>query len=137
MLGVPIGEAEAAVRLGAADLFRLGCAVNAVTGTAQADPRGAHRIIGTGWNVQLATNFFRFGGFAENFGTEKIGWVESRFFDDELSDRALLLVGRDAAGEMRDEIGAFPKDIDRFAVKMNAGESGAGGPRRIDARNFD
>ena len=75
MFGVPVREAEAAMRFGAADLLRLRRAVNAVARTTQANPRCADGVIRTGGDVELAANFFCFGGFAENFRAEKIGGI--------------------------------------------------------------
>jgi len=50
-LRVPVGEVDAAVRLGPADALRVRSAVDAVV-VAETDPRGADRIQGTRGNVE-------------------------------------------------------------------------------------
>src|SRR5436190_18283885 len=66
VLGVPIGETEAAVRFRAADLFGLRCAVDAVTGFVQADPGGADGIVRARRDGELVVDFLGFFGFGEN-----------------------------------------------------------------------
>ena len=51
--GIPIGEAEAAVRFRFSDVLRAGCAVHAIAGQVEADPRQAYGIVGAGWNEQF------------------------------------------------------------------------------------
>ena len=137
MIGVPVGEAEAAVGFGAADLFGLGSAVNAVAGTIEADPGGADGVIRAGWDGEFVIDLFGFFGFGENGGIKKVTGIGGGFGHVKGADGALLHFGGDAAGKMSDEVGGFAEDIDGFAVEMNAGEGGFFARGRIDARDFD
>ena len=53
VLGVPIGQAEAAVGFGAADQLGAGGAVDAVAGFVQANPGDADRVVRAGGQDQL------------------------------------------------------------------------------------
>ena len=104
--GVPIGEAEAAVGFGAADVLGTGCAVDAVAGAVEADPDGADGIVGAGLEGQLAVELTGFLGFGKDFGVEKVGGVGGGTGDVEFADGALFGELGDAAGEVGDEVGA-------------------------------
>ena len=51
---IPVGEAEAAVRLGAADFFGIGGAMQAVAGAVEPDPGEAHGIVRPGRDDELS-----------------------------------------------------------------------------------
>src|SRR6266496_3790246 len=75
---VPVGQAKAAVGLGAAHVFGLGRPVNAVTGLIQAEPDGADRVVRAGLKNEFAAEFLRFGGFGKHRRIECVIWVERR-----------------------------------------------------------
>src|SRR5437868_754685 len=70
ILGIPIGEAKAAVRFGAANLLRIRRAMNAVAGFVEPDPGDADGIIRAGRDYKLRFDLPRFGRFRKNFGIE-------------------------------------------------------------------
>src|SRR5581483_2650356 len=59
---VPVGEADAAVRLGLADLARVGRAVNAVGGRSEIDPDEADRIVWARFDDQWFFGFHALPG---------------------------------------------------------------------------
>ena len=105
-LGVPIGEAEAAVRFGAAHVLGARGAVDAVAGAVEADPHGADGVVRTGWKREFAADLLGFLRLGKNFRIEKISWIWRGADDVEFADGALLGEVRDAAREVRDEVGA-------------------------------
>ena len=48
ILCIPVCQAETAVRLRAANVFRAGGAMDAIAWLVESDPDGAHRIVRTG-----------------------------------------------------------------------------------------
>src|SRR6266478_3931703 len=70
-LSVPIGEADASVRLGLADVLRLRGAVDAVA-VAEIDPGTANRIVGTGGDGE---GLFRLHALEVELGRVVIGRV--------------------------------------------------------------
>ena len=66
--GVPVGEAETAVRAGAGDIFRLGCSVDPVALEGKSDPGGADGVIGAGRKNKLVGDALLLGGEGEDLG---------------------------------------------------------------------
>src|SRR5215471_20438119 len=52
--GIPIGESDAAMRLGLADTFRMRRPMNSITCLGQIDPDQADRIVGTGRDAKFS-----------------------------------------------------------------------------------
>lgn len=136
VFGVPVGEAEAAVRFGPADLFGFGSAVDAIAGTAEADPGGANGIVRSGGNGEFAADLAGFGGFAEDGGIKMVGGIESGLGNVELANGTFLNLGGDATREMGQKIGFATENVQRFAVEVDAGKGGARGGRGINPRDF-
>ena len=80
-LGVPVGQAKAAVGFGASDLFGFRGAVNAVARAVEADPPGADGIIRSGGNNESVVDALALGDAGENFRVEGIIGVGSEGHD--------------------------------------------------------
>ena len=70
--GIPIGEAEAAMRFGVADGFGGGGAMDAIAGTVEADPGDTNRIVGAGRDAQALADGGGFGIIGEQVGIKGI-----------------------------------------------------------------
>ncbi|GEM_PF-2972414 len=71
-LGVPVGEAKAAMGFGAAYLFGLGGAVDSVAWAIEGDPSGADGIVRSGWNDESVVDALTLCDIGENLRIEGI-----------------------------------------------------------------
>src|ERR1035438_1344252 len=84
--------------------FRVGRAVDAVTGFVQANPRHADGVVGSGRQDELRLYLPRLGGFGEDVRVKGVVRIRGDLDDVQLADGSLLDVLRDAAREMRQQV---------------------------------
>ena len=70
--GVPVGEAEATVGASPGDIFRFGCAMDAVALQGKTDPGGADGVIGSRGKNQFVGDAFLLGNEGEDFRVEGV-----------------------------------------------------------------
>ena len=122
ILRVPVGQPETAVRFRAPDLLRSRRAVHAVAGFVQADPRHADRIVRTRRQnpaVAERLQFRRFGKQLRVHGVVGMGRDDAHV---QFTHRAFLHMRRDAAREMREQIGVRVKGLQEFSRQMDDDE---------------
>jgi len=101
--GVPVGQAETAVGLGAADLLRRRRSVDTVAGAVQTDPGDADRVVGSGGNDELAAERLGFGGLGEGRGVEGVVGIGDDDGHAEFADGAFFDIAGDAHRKMREK----------------------------------
>ena len=123
VFGVPVGEAEAAVRFGAAHIFRLRRAVDAVARLVEAEPHRAHRIVRAGLKDEFASKFLGLGGLRKYRRVEGVVRIRRERGDVQLfAERAFIHARRDAAREMSQHIAVRAKDLELPFVEKDADE---------------
>ena len=70
--GVPVGEAETAVRTGAGDIFRLRRAVNAIPLKGETDPGRTHGVVRAGRKNKTVGDALLLSGEGEDLGVEGV-----------------------------------------------------------------
>lgn len=126
VLSVPVRQPEAAVGLGPAHLFRAGGAVNAIAWFVQADPSDADGIVGTGRQDQPGVQLPRLGGFRKYVRVEGVVRVRGDDSNAQFAEGPFLDPLRDAAWEVREQVGLGVERLQDFAGQADGDESGLG-----------
>ena len=116
--------------LRARNFFRLGRAVDAVAGQAQADPGRADRIARPRRQHHFMRDALGLGGVGEERRIERVVGIGIDHLDREDAVRPLVLVLRDGAGEEGDD---FAAGVERLDAGFREDESAARRPCGIGA----
>src|SRR5687768_7503947 len=100
ILGVPVRQAEAAVRFGAADLIGTRGAVDALVGFVEGDPRATCWVVWAGRDDQFAFDRLGFRRFGKNGWVKSVVWILGAGDDGELADGTFFDARGDRAGEV-------------------------------------
>ena len=94
-------------------LFRVGRAVDPITGTVETNPREANWIVRAGWDAQTAAELLAFFRFREHFRVKSVVGLRDHDCDPKIAQRSLIHSLRDAAREMDDDSIRFIERLER------------------------
>ena len=116
VLGVPIGQANAAVALSFADLARVCRTMKSITLSRKADPYGADRIVRTRVDRERG---FRPNALKVVVGIVPIGWIIVDADDLQRSARRRLFLAADCRRIKRDEIACSIEGFDSLPLLVD------------------
>jgi hypothetical protein len=129
--GVPVGQAETAEGLGAADFFGCRGSVDTVAGAVDADPGHADGIVRTRGEDEFARRVgLGLRGVGEVGRVEGVVGVGDDDGDAEFADGAFLDLAGDADGEVQEEAVGGVEDLQRMGGEADFDAGGGGGIRR-------